>query len=199
MTFLKIDATSYGILIHIYGVRGEIDKMMDLFRKMKENTIQIDIGIYCTLMNVFGKRGQIQQMNELFEELKKTMKPTNVAYNIVVNALGKKKDLKSVLNLHEEMREFGLNPDVITYTSTIQILSKSRAPSKQQIDMVKQMYENGIKPSVWCVVAIVDCFRKIIDDLPKGTSEILNQMESNNNQGKEKELIVLFDHLCKLM
>ena len=71
-------------------------------------------------MLAFAKNKDVEKVEELFAEVKRNRIPlTPILYNSLIVAYSKTGQAVNAEKVMEEMREEGLKPDVVTYTTVI--------------------------------------------------------------------------------
>lgn len=140
--------TTYNILIGACSMSNEcyestffyIEEMKNLFKKLDDST-------YLILIDSLGKQGKLREMELFFNELQK--KSSNLhtlmqAYTAKLNAYIRFTDETTIKNFIYEMRASQIPFDIITYTSMIDWLGKSRMPQEVHL-IIKEIQEKKIE------------------------------------------------------
>ncbi|KAM7265792.1 hypothetical protein ACFE04_003475 [Oxalis oulophora] len=111
------DKISYGILVRSYCELGQPEKALEVLVKMEDEKKEITTITYTTIMNSFYKKGMIDEAEKVWAEMLKSSCQLDVAaYNVrIMNAIGE--DVGKVKDLIDEMGNFGLTPDTISYNA----------------------------------------------------------------------------------
>jgi pentatricopeptide repeat protein len=175
--FLTPDAISYNSVLHAY-LRSSypsdkiLDKMLNLVRYMEENSkeqpeITPNCFTYTTLLKCWiqiDRGDSAEQADALLHKIDRawrrgdrSVKPNNRVFNMVINAYAKS-DLrcapsKAMELLNRMKASTFIEPDTISYTSTLECLSKSanpKAPVRAQhlLDELTAKYEATKDPDL---------------------------------------------------
>jgi pentatricopeptide repeat protein len=88
------------------------------------------------------------------------LEPTTMTYNLALKACFafgstvSREVVERALQLRQEMRQQGLRPDLVTYTSLIQLCGHALAPD-QAIATFGEMEEEGVAPDQACLTALI--------------------------------------------
>jgi pentatricopeptide repeat protein len=97
----------------------------EAIQKMQELGIKPDIESYVQLLTVYAKSKDIDNSERVFEIISNNFVPTKQAYNSLLLAYSKNRKTNEALAIIREMKEKGLKPDIICYTTLIHAFNVS--------------------------------------------------------------------------
>ena len=87
------------------------------------------------------------------------IKPTLVAYNVLMHGYGKQGLHKEALEIFEGMRQDGYKPTDVTYNSIISTMARAE-DFKKAAQLLRRMKREGGLPTVRMYVDVIRCFTK---------------------------------------
>lgn len=95
---------------------------------------------------------------ELFEDMcVNGPKPDITSFNTFIRHLGRKGDMQRIATLLRQLQEFGLKPDVFTFTSVLHASLQSGVSVSEAVETVESaMRAGGVKPNVVTYTTIID-------------------------------------------
>jgi pentatricopeptide repeat protein len=171
------DAVSYNSVLHAYTMRNPnkkqaLEKALHLVQYMENNyqaqpSIKPNTFTYKTLMKCWIQSGEpnvaesvekvLLQMEQLWKEGDYAVEPNNRIFNMVINAYAKSDDFfaaRKAFDLLGRMKTSSkCQPDIISYTSVMECLSKSADPKAVQqaeelLDEAFRRYEETKDPAL---------------------------------------------------
>jgi pentatricopeptide repeat protein len=171
------DAVSYNSVLHAYTLRNPnkkqaLEKALHLVQYMENNyqtqpSIKPNTFTYKTLMKCWIQSGEpnvaesvekvLLQMEQLWKEGDYAVEPNNRIFNMVINAYAKSDDFfaaRKAFDLLGRMKTSSkCQPDIISYTSVMECLSKSADPKAVQqaeelLDEAFRRYEETKDPAL---------------------------------------------------
>jgi hypothetical protein len=152
------NVVSYNSVIHSYGKEKDeiyaLDKTLEIFDYMQKNSndqpaIRPDCFTHHCVLKAFlkvnrsdainGAAEALKTMHELWETGDKSLKPSNIYYNMAINQVAKNAknaDARKALEIFYLLQASRFcNPDIISYTSVIECLSKSVHPKADELSL----------------------------------------------------------------
>jgi hypothetical protein len=173
---MVLDVVTYNSIVHAY-LRDEhkdngIQRILQIVEYMNKNkkeqpSIAPDAFTYHCVLRAWKKSSQpdaalqavaaLEKMHQLWENGDVSLPPKNVYYNMVMNKLAKCKrgvDAQKALGVFRLLQSSQFcSPDIISYTSVIECLSKSNdsAAAAQSVDLfdeVWKLYQENEQPEL---------------------------------------------------
>ncbi|XP_049934822.1 pentatricopeptide repeat-containing protein At1g03560, mitochondrial [Nymphaea colorata] len=141
-----IGAKHANSLLKNFAAAGLVKELLWLWRKMKENNIEIDLLSYNCLMDGLVNAGFYESAARVFDSIigGGRMSPDVVSYNIIIKGFcrwGKTQEAAAQL---KEMEEKGIVPDKITYLTLIQSFY-SVGEFDSCLGLYHEMQEKGVE------------------------------------------------------
>ncbi|KAM7259842.1 hypothetical protein ACFE04_015583 [Oxalis oulophora] len=138
------DTFSYAILVSSYCELGLPEKGLEVLELMKAKNMQVTGHAYNMILIALYNKGNIDEVEKLWTEmLKNGCGLSVVSYTARIRNVGD--DVGKAKGLIEEMREFGLKPDILTYNVLMDCFCRNGNSEE-----VKKVYEglqaNGCTP-----------------------------------------------------
>jgi len=140
------DAITYSCLIDAHGKAGRIQQALATLAEMQDVGVKLtDQYPYSSLIAACGKAGQIDQAVEVFELLRRdpSLNPNEQTYNSLIYALGMAGRPNEAFSMFEEMKNAGLKPDAVTYSSLSSICLRYKIAKSEVIDGLRTHAELG--------------------------------------------------------
>lgn len=168
---------SFGAVLNAWAREGNayraqaivdhMETLQDVHREMSANTV-----IYNTLINSWsksklkgsGKRAEeiLEKMQELYKNGNDEVKPSRITYNSVISAHQTSgKDAynfsKRILHQMEDSEDQSIQPDVVTYTTFLNIVSKYNNHRKIEISeqILEKMARRNLRPNNFTYDAVL--------------------------------------------
>lgn len=134
-----------------------VQKAEAVFREFQKAGVVPDTLSYGLLIQSYGSIGNVALVEKTLEDLKAAgLKPCHEAYNGLITCYGHEKDFDSALSVFETMRKSKVTPDVLSHNALFRACAQS-GRGKESGPIFEQMLEDGIRPNVNTLVALVDC------------------------------------------
>jgi pentatricopeptide repeat protein len=95
------------------------EQLEEVLNKMEEIGIQPNIQSYNQVLTGYAKSKDIEKCEKIFSIIKSKYTPDNNIYNSLLLAYAKNKKISEALSIFKEMKEEGLKPDIVCYTTLI--------------------------------------------------------------------------------
>jgi len=132
--FFKRDfnLNNFNYYIQVLARQGKVQESENALIKMEEMKIQPNIETYTHLMTCYAREKNITKCEELFDLVKnkKNLTLTKFFYNSLMMAYAKNLKVNESEALMKEMRDEGMEPDVICYTTLIQAYRRAKRYDK---------------------------------------------------------------------
>ncbi|KAG0327500.1 hypothetical protein BG004_002759 [Podila humilis] len=119
---IRPNTRSYNLMIRGFVASGRVESAQALYADLRSGAIgvQPDVITYSTLMGHYNRQGMHNEADRILEEIfKDKVKPNMWIYNSVVKRFVVKKDYVGAKKVLDLMKESGLKPDVVTYSTLI--------------------------------------------------------------------------------
>ncbi|CBJ32428.1 conserved unknown protein [Ectocarpus siliculosus] len=143
------NALTYAPLIGVMDRCNKQDMAGAVLKEMLRESPRDSTREYNLLLNACAKARKWEHAQLVFEDMKKKagVKPDNVTYNTVINALGRCGRVKeATVHLHA-MKEQGLSPDVVTFGTLIHACAQS-AKREPALALFAELVSRGLKPNL---------------------------------------------------
>ncbi|CAD5325668.1 unnamed protein product [Arabidopsis thaliana] len=107
ITTFNILILSFGkAVIETFGKAGRIEKMDDVFRKMKYQGVKPNSITYCSLVNAYSKAGLVVKIDSVLRQIVNSDVVLDTPFfNCIINAYGQAGDLATMKELYIQMEE----------------------------------------------------------------------------------------------
>jgi leucine-rich PPR motif-containing protein len=148
----KVDLISYNIILAAMASTGRTIEMDKYVEEMKNNGIHGDVITWTTLMEGYCKRNEMDRAEEVFR-MSDTMRLDATAFNVMIEAYGRLKNLNKMEEYFEKMKEIGIPPDNATYN--LMIIGYLKTDNLECIKKItEEMKSKGIAPDEFTVAAM---------------------------------------------
>jgi len=136
---------TYAGVIKAYSALGEVDEVLRVWDEMatqkKIVPSQVCLG---HVLNVLATHGRPGAARELLKDWKNLVTPNCVMYTTVLKGLARAKDVDSALEVWQEMKRDGVEPNVKAYNTLLDACARSgRMDSDGQV-VLKEMHDRNI-------------------------------------------------------
>lgn len=131
----------HGKFIHAYIIR---------------NSIEVDIYIISSLIDLYFKCGSVSAAENVFEKMPKT---NVVSWNVMISGYVTMGNYFGALGIYDNMKEGGIRPDAITFTSILPACSQLAALEKGK-EIHKKIIENELENNELAMGALLDMYAK---------------------------------------
>ena len=161
----ELDTQGYNICIHAFGCWGDLGTAMELFKEMKDkslnsNSFGPDLCTYNSLIRVLCLVGKVKDALTVWEELKGSgHEPDAFTYRILIQGCSKSYGMDDAMRVFNEMQYNGFCPDTIVYNTLLDGLFKARKVM-EACQLFEKMVMDGVRASCWTHnIAISGLFR----------------------------------------
>ena len=107
---------TYGALIHVYCLVGNLDEAMGIYRDMSSGSrVPLNTVIYNILIDSLYKNGKVEIALSLMDDMKdKVVRPSTTTFNAMLKGLQEINSLEKAFELMNQMTEQACNPDYVT-------------------------------------------------------------------------------------
>jgi pentatricopeptide repeat protein len=130
---LQMDCISYSIFLQHLGIRGNTEKMFEVYEEMKQRNIRPDVVIYGQLMS---KIEDISTLETLFREMEQfRIIPDVYIFQLAAKLYNSKGDLSKLLELLPAMKKLDIEPNLVIHSIIL-----GRLQSNQSIISAELQY-----------------------------------------------------------
>lgn len=121
----KLDEVFFSIMIDSLVAAGEFTKAEKLFKEMQDLDIKRSSVVYSILIKMYSKSSQtnnndMEKAYGLIKQMKEDgIKPSVISYTTLMQMYIKKKMIKQAINVFNEIKKEGLQPDQVCYNFII--------------------------------------------------------------------------------
>nr|XP_043621798.1 pentatricopeptide repeat-containing protein At3g22670, mitochondrial [Erigeron canadensis] len=156
---------------------GLHEEAIDAFRRINQFGVKKDLAALNLLVDALAKDKNVELANDIFVEFKKEIPPNSHTFNVLIHGWSKARKLGKALATMEEMKEHGILPDVISYTSIIEAYCSEK--DFRKVDQIlEEMEEKGCPPNIvtYTIVMLALGKAKEFDEALK----VYEKMKSSN-------------------
>lgn len=166
---VKPNSDSYGTLIDVYFKAGLPSTAIDIFEKIQKGffeNISTNLKIFNVMLNGLLNSGNDELARKLLMEgIDIGFSPDVVAFNTFIKTYIKQKKYDQVEKVLLLMDQYGVAPDIATYSNLLDNLYKSANakkvdPSIHIEALLKDMNKNGIRSSTLTLTSLIDGLAK---------------------------------------
>lgn len=146
-TNLKADSHTYFSLMSMYGRRGDLVAVIDLYQQSKVAGVRTTLPMVDTFVLAHINAGNLADAEQLVTDaLNMEFNGSRTfMWNILLNTHALRKDLESVSRLYKQMQEAGVPPDNMTYAALMTSLTISKQVAAANKLLTKVMPRIGVK------------------------------------------------------
>jgi len=169
---MQPDILTYNVLINACG--DDFKQAFAFLEEIEKYGLRPNVAIYTSVMKSCFKAGQLKKLKEIRNKMqKKSIQPSIVTYNILLNACGD--DFKQAFAFFEEIEYYGLTPDVGIYNSVMNSCFKAG-----QLKKLKEVRDKMQKESIPPNIVTYNILLKACGDDYKEALSLLQEMESRH-------------------
>lgn len=166
---VKPNADSYGTLIDVYFKAGLPSTAIDIFEKIQKGlfeNVSTNLKIFNVMLNGLLNSGNDALARKLLiEGIDIGFSPDVISFNTFIKTYIKQKRYDQVEKVLLLMDQYGVAPDIATYSNLLDNLYKSANakkvdPSIHIEALLKDMNKNGIKSSTLTLTSLIDGLAK---------------------------------------
>ncbi|XP_071707103.1 pentatricopeptide repeat-containing protein At3g22670, mitochondrial [Rutidosis leptorrhynchoides] len=126
---------------------GLHEEAIDAFRRIREFGIEKDVFALNVLIDSLVKEKNVERANDVFHEYKDEICLNSSTFNALIHGWAKCRKVDRALSIIEEMKEYGICPDVVTYTSIIEAYCSEKDFRKVD-ELIEEMERKGCPPNI---------------------------------------------------
>ncbi|CAE7411948.1 unnamed protein product [Symbiodinium sp. CCMP2456] len=151
-----INTVVYSTVLKGFAVSKRIDKVLAVYKEMRNNNIACNTITYNTMLDACAKCNAMEKASMLLEDMRETnIEPDIITYSTIIKGYCLNGDVERALSVLEEMRRDGhFLPDEIMYNSILDGCTKQRNVS-EALRLLDEMKASGIKPSNYTLSILV--------------------------------------------
>ncbi|OLP79066.1 Pentatricopeptide repeat-containing protein [Symbiodinium microadriaticum] len=151
-----INTVVYSTVLKGFAVSKRIDKVLAVYKEMRNNNIACNTITYNTMLDACAKCNAMEKASILLEDMRETnIEPDIITYSTIIKGYCLNGDVERALSVLEEMRRDGhFLPDEIMYNSILDGCTKQRNVS-EALRLLDEMKASGIKPSNYTLSILV--------------------------------------------
>mmetsp|Transcript_105684 Transcript_105684/g.187941 ORF Transcript_105684/g.187941 Transcript_105684/m.187941 type:complete len:866 (-) Transcript_105684:186-2783(-) len=172
-----INTVVYSTVLKGFAVAKRIDKVMGVYKEMKENNISCNTITYNTMLDACAKCNAMEKASLLLEDMRDTnVEPDIITYSTIIKGYCINGDVERAYSVLEEMKKDAhFQPDEIMYNSILDGCAKQRNVN-DALATLEEMTKAGIKPSNYTLSIMVKLLGnarrlgqaiQMVDDLSK--------------------------------
>ncbi|KFK36816.1 hypothetical protein AALP_AA4G175100 [Arabis alpina] len=155
---------TYSILIDGCFKNQDEQNAWDVINHMFSSNLEASEVVYNTIINGLCKAGQTSKARKMLQDLinDKRCSMSCTSYNIIIDGFVRESETDSAVETYREMKENGISPDVVTFTSLINGFCKIDRMDLA-LEMRQEMISKDLKLDIPAYCALIDGFCKKLD------------------------------------
>ncbi|XP_050232045.1 pentatricopeptide repeat-containing protein At1g10910, chloroplastic [Mercurialis annua] len=140
-----LKAQDLNVILRTFGKQRRWQDLSKIFDWMKKHD-KVNVSSYSSYLNFMGKSLNPVKALEFYNDIPDESTKTNVFIcNSVLNCLVKSGKFDSSLKLFHKMKQDGLKPDAITYSTLLSGCMKVKHGYSKALDFVQELKYNGLQ------------------------------------------------------
>ncbi|XP_010681791.3 pentatricopeptide repeat-containing protein At1g10910, chloroplastic isoform X1 [Beta vulgaris subsp. vulgaris] len=136
------------IILRNFGRSSRWKHLIQLFEWMQKHG-KINIASYSSYIKFMGERKDISKALNVYETINdQTMRNNSSICNSVLSSLVKNNKFEKAMSMFEQMKQNGLLPDVVTYSTLLAGCLKVDHGYMKALELVEELENNGIQMDV---------------------------------------------------
>lgn len=132
------------VVLRHFGKLSRLKELSQLFGWMQQNG-KISFASYSSYIKLMGKRLNPGKALEIYNSIKVESTRNHVSVcNSVLSCLVKSGNFESSVKLFHQMKQDGLKPDIVTYSTLLAGCSKLKNGYSKALDLVQELKYNGL-------------------------------------------------------
>ncbi|XP_047313658.1 putative pentatricopeptide repeat-containing protein At1g02420 [Impatiens glandulifera] len=128
-----------------------VRQTVESFKKFRKLVVEFDTNCFNALLRALCQEKSMTDARNVYHSLKFDMKPNLQTFNILLSGW---KSVEEVETFFDEMREMGVNPDVVSYNCLIDVYCKGRCLEKAY-QVFDKMRDEDITPDVISYTSLI--------------------------------------------
>lgn len=151
-----INTVVYSTVLKGFAVSKRIDKVLAVYKEMRNNGIACNTITYNTMLDACAKCSSMEKAAMLLEDMRETkIEPDIITYSTIIKGYCLTGDVERAFSVLEEMKRDGnFMPDEIMYNSILDGCTKQRNVT-EALRVLEEMKASGIKPSNYTLSILV--------------------------------------------
>jgi len=151
--FPKPNVVTFSTVIKGYIKNQKFDDAINVYEFLKSNGYKLDEIIYSIMIDGLAEHGLTEKAEEIFREMKRLgVKRSSIIYSILIKmyartSLKNENDIPKAVGLIKLMKEDGIKPTVISFTTIVQMYLRKKQ-IKDAIAVFDEMKNEGLQPDV---------------------------------------------------
>ncbi|KAI8092711.1 uncharacterized protein BX664DRAFT_277156 [Halteromyces radiatus] len=179
-----LEPSLYREMVIYFTSAGRPEYALEINDIMTKKNMAKDRRMMTALIHKVGRAGDINKSMALLNDMMKVdqMEPDNITFNALIDIYTHKKpkpDFAGVSRMYSMMLDIGLEPDIYTYGTLINMFGK-----EGDLTMVHRLYKDlksrNIAPSPHIYSALIECF--INNDDQHSALDVLRILHQNTSQ-----------------
>jgi pentatricopeptide repeat protein len=134
---------NFNYYLQVLVRQNKNDELESVLNKMEEIGIKPDMNSYNQVLAGYARSKNIEKCEKIFEIIKSKYTPDNTVYNSLLLVYAKNKRTSEALSIFKEMRDEGLSPDIVCYTTLIHAFNLAK-----QYDKCWEIYQEALSNGV---------------------------------------------------
>jgi len=145
-----VNTVSYSSIVKGFTVSKQQDKVVAVYKEMKERRISCNTITYNTMLNALARCGMMHEVPDLLQDMRSASPPVEpdiVTYSTIVKGYCMAGEIDRSFDVLSEMKKNGsLKPDEVLYNSLLDGCAK-HSRLDQAMNLLEEMQEANVTPS----------------------------------------------------
>ncbi|EPS57811.1 hypothetical protein M569_17007, partial [Genlisea aurea] len=130
---------------------SSVSQTVSSFNKFKKLVPELDVSCYNALLRAVSQEKSMADARRVYRDTKREFRPNLQTFNILLSGWKSAVDAEAFL---AEMKDVGIDPDVVTYNCLVDVHCKGRDVGRAY-GIVEEMREGGIEPDVVTYTSLI--------------------------------------------
>jgi len=151
-----INTVVYSTVLKGFAVSKRIDKVLAVYKEMRDNAIACNTITYNTMLDACAKCNAMEKAAQLLEDMKElNVEPDIITYSTIIKGYCMSGEIDLAFSVLKEMKSDGrFQPDEIMYNSILDGCAKQRQVT-ESLKILDEMQASGIRPSNYTLSILV--------------------------------------------
>lgn len=164
---LKADVMTFGPLIDMFAITGDLNMVRRLYRDMVDNhKLTPTAHIFSSLITCFIRNDDWESALDVLRVLRDTapysVSPNHAIYGLLIRSYVENRDAEGALRLIELMKQADITPDAQSFTPLLGLLADEGDVYKTK-KIIDYMIEAGIEPNAYTYTCLLEAYAKAGD------------------------------------